>query len=135
MFANWNVTKRWRISPGYGGIHMDVNPDRGSGDTTVAQTSGNTPAHQLQFRSFLNLTRRLDWDISLFHTGALKDAQSTPSYTRLDTRFGWRIGERVELSVSGQNLLRSTHAEFHDQNGLNHILVERRVVGHITWRF
>ena len=135
IFANWNVTPRWRISPGYGGIHMLVNPDPASGDTGVAQTPGNTPTHQFQLRSFLNLTRRLDWDTSLFHIGALHDAQSTPSYTRLDTRLGWRIGERIELSVAGQNLLKRSHAEFHDQNGLTHILLERRVVAKIVWRF
>jgi hypothetical protein len=43
--------------------------------------------------------------------------------------------ERVELSIAGQNLLKRVHAEFHDQNGLNHILLERRVVAKITWRF
>jgi iron complex outermembrane recepter protein len=135
IFANWNVTPLWRISPGYGGIHMQVERDPGSGDTKVEQTPGNTPTHQFQVRSFLNLTRRLDWDISLFYTGALQDAQSTPSYTCLDTRLGWRIGERVELSIVGQNLLKAVHAEFHDQNGLNHIFLERRAVAKITRRF
>jgi iron complex outermembrane recepter protein len=92
VFANWNVTPRWRISPGYGGIQMEVTPDPGSGAARVALTPGNTPTQQFQIRSFMNLTRRLDWDTSLFHVAALHDAQSTPSYTRLDTRLGWRIG-------------------------------------------
>jgi iron complex outermembrane receptor protein len=135
VFANWNVTPRWRISPGFGGIHMEVDPDPGSGDTTVTNIPGNTPTRQFQVRSFLNLSRRLDWDTSLFHTGALHDAQSTPGYTRLDTRLGWRIGERVELSLAGQNLLKGTHPEFHDQNGLTHIFLERRFVAKVTWRF
>jgi iron complex outermembrane receptor protein len=135
VFANWNVTPRWRISPGYGAIHMEVNPDPDSGDTNVAMIPGNTPAQQFQIRSFLNLTRRLDWDISLFRTGALNGAAPTPGYTRLDTRLGWRLAESVDLSVGGQNLLLGTHAEFHDQNGLNHILLERRFVAKITWRF
>ena len=135
FFANWNITPRWRISPGYGFIHMEVSPDSDSGDTTVALTPGNTPAQQFQIRSFLNLTRRLDWDTSLFRTGSLDGASPTPGYARLDTRLGWRVGERVDLSISGQNLLHGTHPEFHDQNGLNHILLERRFVAKITWRF
>ncbi len=135
VFANWNLTPRWRISPGYGGLHAEASADPGSGDVTVAHVPGNAPAHQFQIRSFLNLTRRLDWDLSLFHTGELHDAQSTPNYTRLDSRLGWRIGERVELSIVGQNLLKGVHAEFHDQNGLSHILLERRAIAKITWRF
>jgi iron complex outermembrane receptor protein len=35
-----------------------------------------------------------------------------PSYTTLDARYGWRIGNNLELSLIGQNLLGHEHAEY-----------------------
>ena len=57
-----------------------------------------------------------------------------PSYTRLDTRLGWRLGEFVELSLVGQNLLRARHAEFFDST-VHGTEIERSVFGKVTWRF
>jgi len=45
------------------------------------------------------------------------------------------VGEFVELSVVGQNLLTPRHAEFADTQSLDHTLVERSVFGKVTWRF
>jgi len=53
----------------------------------------------------------------------------------LDTRVGWRLGEFVELSVVGQNLLRPRHQEFPTIHFINPMLDQRSVFGKITWRF
>ena len=59
---------------------------------------------------------------------------NVPSYVRLDTRLGWQLGESVEVSVAGQNLLRPGHQEFYDPEV--HVTdVRRGVLGKITWRF
>jgi iron complex outermembrane receptor protein len=54
---------------------------------------------------------------------------------RLDTRFAWRIGESLEVSVVGQNLLQPKHAEFPDIHYVNHMQDQRSFFGKITWRF
>jgi iron complex outermembrane receptor protein len=134
IFLTWNATSRWRIVPGYSLLHMKVVRDPVSQDSQVELTPGNSPKHQFQIRSLLNLRRNLDWDSSLSYIGRL-DSLGIPSYTRLDTRLAWRIGEFVELSVAGQNLLSPRHREFVDTTGINPTQVERSVFGKITWRF
>jgi iron complex outermembrane receptor protein len=134
--ATWNVSSRWKVSPGFSMIRMHLAPNafRNAGKTGVI---GNTPKNQFQVRSFLNLTRRLEWDSSVSYVGRLTDLGSgpTPGYTRVDTRLGWRAGDSVELSITGQNLLTPRHAESPDFYPVHHTLVERSVFGKVTWRF
>jgi iron complex outermembrane recepter protein len=134
--ATWNVSSRWKVSPGFSMIrmHLASNAFRNSGQVPVI---GNTPKNQFQVRSFLNLTRRLEWDSSVSYVGRLTDVGSgpTPGYTRIDTRLGWRAGESLELSITGQNLATPRHAESPDFYPVHHTLVERSVFGKVTWRF
>jgi iron complex outermembrane receptor protein len=82
----------------------------------------------------LNLRRNIDWDSSVAYVSRLAKG-SIPSYTRVDTRLGWRLGEFVEVSVTGQNLLTPTHFEFADGAIVGRTLVERSVFAKVTWRF
>ena len=93
-----------------------------------------SPKHQAQLRSTLELPHRLEWDLSAYYVGALRQGP-VPSYTRLDTRLGWRVGESIELSVAGQNLLTPRHIEFGDEAQVHVTQVERSIVGTVTWRF
>jgi iron complex outermembrane receptor protein len=133
IVADWNVMRRWRISSGYAYLQMQVRPDASSQDTAVSGVAGDAPKHSFHVRSQVSLPHRLDWDATLYFVGALPD-QGVPSYTRVDTRVGWRTGESVEFSVVGQNLLTPRHAEFGDDAPL-HTLAQRNVFGKITWRF
>jgi iron complex outermembrane recepter protein len=72
--------------------------------------------------------------IEVGYTGRLANG-NIPGYVRLDTRIGWRVGEFVELSVVGQNLLRPRHQEFPTIHFINPMLDQRSVFGKITWRF
>jgi hypothetical protein len=85
-------------------------------------------------RSMLDLPHHLEWDNTIGYVGKLADG-NVPAYARVDSRLGWRIGEFIELSVVGQNLLTPRHAEFVDAYGINRTLVERSVFGKVTWRF
>jgi iron complex outermembrane recepter protein len=136
-FANWSVNHRWRISPGYSFLQMHVAGDPSTQDPAAGAIAYESPKHQFQIRSFLNLTRRLEWDATVFQVGGLKDGGDGPtsSYTRLDSRLGWRAGESLELSIVGQNLLSPAHAEYHDTFSILHSLMARSVFGKVTWRF
>jgi iron complex outermembrane receptor protein len=134
--VNWNVTRSWRIVPGYSFIQMHVAGDPSSQDPGAGGSAYDTPKHQFQIHSLLNVTRHLDWDSALYHVGRLLDSGDGPtsSYDRLDTRLGWRVGEGIEFSITGQNLLTPRHAEFHDDL-MFRTLVARAVFGKLTWRF
>jgi iron complex outermembrane receptor protein len=137
IFASWSVTRRWQVSPGYTYLQMHVAGDPDSHDPGAGAIAYESPKHQFQLHSLLNLTRRLEWDTALYHVGQLVDNGNgpTPSYLRLDTRLGWRIGESVELSIVGQNLQSPAHAEYHDAFAVLHTLAQRSVIGKITFRF
>jgi iron complex outermembrane recepter protein len=135
--VNWNVTRRWTISPGYSFLQMHVAGDPSTQDPAAGAIANESPKDQFPIRSVLNLTPRLEWEASVFRVGHLTDggAGSTASYTRLDSRLGWRIGESMNLSVVGQNLLSPAHAEYHDTFAILHSLLARAFFVKLAWRF
>ena len=133
IFARWQVTRRWRISPGFTFLRMRVTPDASSQDSAVGGLAGDVPNHKMEIRSFLGIARNLDWDTALYHVDALPN-QGIAGYSRVDTRVGWHIGESTECSIVGQNLLAPRHAEFGDDAPL-HTLMRRSVYGQIVWKF
>jgi len=134
VFGTWSVTNRWRLSPGYSLIHMNPILDPSGLPANTKSFAGNTPKHEIQFRSTLSLRSNLDWDTSLYFVGKLVE-NNTPSYTRLDMQLRWRAGEAIEFAVTGQNLLTPRHTEFGDAYSVAHTQILRSVLGKITWRF
>jgi iron complex outermembrane receptor protein len=133
---NWKATDRWTLSPGYAfeQIHMHLAPT--SRDTkSVGAAQGNTPVNAAQLRSHFVLAPGLTWDTSGYFVGRLTDP-SVPSYTRLDTGLLWQVGERIGLSLVGQNLLRDHHEEFVDfTGGSRTTLIKRGAYAKVEWRF
>jgi iron complex outermembrane receptor protein len=134
--VNWKVTRRWTLSPGYSFLEMNLHTDATSQDTaSVADAEGSNPNHQAQLRSHIELPRGISWDANAYFVGPLP-AQFAPSYTRLDTQVSWRLAERMELSLVGQNLLKDHHQEFSDTvQSINSSLVKRSAYAKFTWQF
>ena len=134
--VNWKATSRWVLSPGYSFLQMHLHGDSSGDDaTSVADAEGSNPRHQAQLRSHFEIARGLAWDASAYFVGRLP-AQFVPSYTRLDTQLTWKLAERVELSLTGQNLLRDHHVEFNDQfQAVNSSQVKRSAYAKVTWQF
>jgi len=134
--ANWKVTNRWTLSPGYALLQMHLHADSSSQDTTDApHAEGSSPRHQAQLRSHVKLNRGFAWDMNVYFVDSLP-AQQIPSYTRIDTQLIWRIAERLQFRVVGQNLLRDHHAESDDTfTSVNSSQVKRGGYAQFTWRF
>jgi len=135
-FANWKMATFWTLSPGYAFFSMHLHPFAGSQDTTsAAGTEGSTPDHQGQLRSSVSLPWNLHWNASAYFVNRLP-ALSIPSYTRFDTGLTWPVGERVSLSLVGQNLLKDFHPEFSGpDSSVQSGLMRRAAYGKITWSF
>lgn len=134
---NWKVMDRWTLSPGYSFLEMHLHTDPTSLDTTsAADAQGSNPNHQAQLRSRVELPRHFSWDINAYFVGSLP-AQSIPSYTRLDTQLTWQPGERLQLSLVGQNLLKDHHLEFNDMFFQSVISseIKRSAYAKIVWHF
>lgn len=106
--ATWQAAAWWRLSADYSLQVMDVRP---RALAALNNDPGNSPRHQAQLRSRMDLTDRLELDVGLKHVSRLKTAD-IPAYTRLDARLSWRITPTTEVGVVGQNLLEARHAEY-----------------------
>ena len=134
--VKWKLTDRWTLTPSYSFLEMHLHTESSSLDTTsVADTQGSNPRQQAQLRSHFEFTHSLAWDASGYFVGRLP-AQVIASYTRLDTQLTWRLAERLELSIVGQNLLSDHHTEFNDQfQSVNSSHIKRSAFAKITWQF
>jgi iron complex outermembrane recepter protein len=134
--GNWQVARRWRISPGYSLLYNNLWTRPASAGIIFALPDAS-PRNQFQVRSIWNATRRLEWDCFLAQVGPQPNSTvaGVPGYARLDTRLGWHIGESIELSLAGQNLLTPRHLEFYAEYPTQSTLVQRAALVKITWRF
>ena len=57
-----------------------------------------------------------------------------PSYFELDSRLGWRISSKLELDVTGNNLLHAYHPEYGFPSPTREQIV-RSVFARLTWGF
>jgi iron complex outermembrane receptor protein len=110
-WATYQATDTWRLSAGYTAFKDRLRLKAGSTDPIGTSAAGNNPAHTWQLRSTLNVAPRAELDVTLRHVAALP-LPAIPAYTTLDARFGWKLRQDLELSLTGQNLLDQNHAEF-----------------------
>jgi hypothetical protein len=113
---------------------MNLSLDRSSMDAAFTEVGGASPRHQAQFRSTMNLRRHVEWDTSAYYVGALLSGP-VPGHVRLDTRLGWRLGESVEFSIAGQNLLAPGRIEFVNSFLVHSTEAQRSITAKVTWLF
>lgn len=114
VFADWQPTHRWTLSPGYAleRIHMHLRPGS-TDDTSIASRQGSSPEESAQLRSHVAVWRGLSWDASAYFVDRTQDPIE-PAYTRVDTQVAWHFGEGTSIAVVGQNLAQDEHTEFAD---------------------
>jgi len=135
-FADWKVTRRWTLSPGYSFLTMHIHRDAASHDLlTGPTTEGSVPNHQAQLRSQVNLPARWQWNTAAYFVGRLP-ALGVPSYTRLDSNLTWFAGERFSVSLVGQSLVRDRHLEFTGaDSSVQPDLIKRSAYVKASWSF
>lgn len=129
FFLTDAVTANWNLTLGYSFLQTSEVSDDGLRDVD------STPRHQLQLRSFVQLPHRLELDSSVYYVGRI--GRDVRAYVRLDAQVTWHAGRQWALSISGQNLLQSQHAEFVGSVYEKELAtpIQRSVNGKITWRF
>ena len=114
---------------------MNLHADPGSLDADSLLDVGNSPRHQFQIRSSIDLPRHFEFDSGLYYAGRLS-ALGVSNHARVDARLGWRPARSWELSVVGQNLLEPRHLEFvYYANTVQSTQIQRSVFGEIRWWF
>lgn len=132
LTADYLVTDWWRLHVADTEIRVQLRPRPGSSDVSYGANESFDPRHQFSVRSSFDLPRGWQLDASYRRISALNN-QNTPAYGELDLRVAWRASEKLELSLTGQNLLHRRHWEFIAQGGIRQI--ERSVYGKLLWNF
>jgi iron complex outermembrane receptor protein len=124
--SDWHIQAAWSLLDS----RIRLAPNRlssGYADTT--------PRQMLSLRVAHDLSSELHCDAWLRYVVKV-DAYTIPAYTTLDLRLAWQPRKNLEVSLVGQNLLDSAHAEY----GSSFILstpseIERGVYLKAEWTF
>jgi iron complex outermembrane recepter protein len=128
--STWQATKSIKLNGSYSiyASHLNI-----IGSTLVTK-QGTAPNQQFSLRSYMDLPHRVQWDTMLYRVESLP-ALSVPGYVRLDTRLGWTPIQGLDLSLIGQNLLRSEHQEFTPFLYQSPEEISRAVIAKATFQF
>ena len=94
----------------------------------------DSPHHQAQLRSQLNLPHALEFDVMVFRISGIP-RKPVPGYTRVDARLGWSVRPKLGLDLILQNLEDPQHPEFITMFGTQATQVRRSIYGKVTWSF
>jgi iron complex outermembrane receptor protein len=110
-WAAYQPVDWWRLKAGVYLQHRNLEFKAASDSPIGLWQAGDDPSHQAFLHSSMNLGTRWQLDADLRNVGALPDPH-VPGYTELNARLGWKPNDRLELSLSGMNLLHAWHQEY-----------------------
>lgn len=110
-WGSYAIADWWHISAGLmeEREHLRLKPD--SHSLLGTWQSGHDPDHQAFIRSSMNLSDRWTLDADLREVGSLQYPH-VPAYTELNARLGWQVNDKLQISLSGFNLLHPWHQEY-----------------------
>lgn len=120
--------KTWRLIAGYSLMFQQIHGPAGANrDVTRA-----APTNQITLRSSHDLTKRAALDVQFRY---VDNIDGVPGYVTADIRFAYRLTERLELSLVGQNLMDNRHPEQAASPITTTAEVPRGFYGKLTWSF
>jgi iron complex outermembrane recepter protein len=129
----WQMLDWWRWDINYSWLHTQL-------DVVGPVQTGISPEHRVSLRGALSPWQSLDLDFWFRYVGknfmVTNLGQFTVQpYVTLDLRAAWRPVKNLELSVTGQNLLQSSHLEYVSETQTLPIAIVRGVYGKISLNF
>jgi iron complex outermembrane receptor protein len=128
----------WRLHAGYDPIKENIHLKPNAVDVNNGHGETADPRQRVLLRSSMDLFHNAEldatfrWvDVRRLSNGAT--LKSLPSYADMDLRLAWHLSPQLELSIVGQNLLHSSHAEYGLPNPTQ-VEIQRSVFGRIVWR-
>ena len=126
VWGDYRPTRWWRLTAGFNLMHEALRFKPGASAVNNLGEAGDDPGVQASVASNMNLGRHLSWHADLRYVGALPHPHIA-SYVELDTNLIWTINERVQLLLSGRNLLHAQHLEYEEAGAPFGYEVERSV--------
>ncbi|MGQ9879708.1 MAG: TonB-dependent receptor plug domain-containing protein [Armatimonadota bacterium] len=134
--ANWNVTDFWTLKLGYANLTYRLAHDPDSKDpfNFGSDNTSNTPRHQVNLSSHLNLPGKWHLDAYLFAVDRLYGMDFIHGYYRLDISLGWHVTKDLQVTLTLQNLLKRNQREFEHPLWERDSIPERAIYGRVLWR-
>lgn len=113
--ARWKVNDRLTVNANYTRLDIDLDLVNNSMDTLAQSAEDASPAHQGNLWLAADIENNLQLDAGLRYVGHIHTPgmpADMPAYLAFDARIGWNPRPGLELSMTGQNLFDSAHAEF-----------------------
>jgi iron complex outermembrane receptor protein len=131
---DWKITHWWQVRGSYSYLDVALRDKPGFTDVgnLLRSYEGSSPRHVEGFQSLFNLPKHFELDQTFRYSSALP-AQSARAYSTVDVRLGWQVGEGLDFSVVGQNLLQPSHEEFGGDPGPL-VGIKRSVFAKMTWK-
>jgi iron complex outermembrane receptor protein len=131
-WGDFRVTDWWRLSAGFNIQHENLAFAAASSGLGGLSLAADDPNHQAQLRSYVDFGHGVAWTTFLRYVGKLHHP-AVPDYGELDTRIAWQITPRLQLSISGFNLIHARHPEFVEPGTTDQ--VPRSFLVETRWRF
>jgi iron complex outermembrane receptor protein len=128
-WATYEAADWWRLSAGANIQNESFEFKPGASGILGLAQQGNDPHHQASLRSSMDLSDSVSFDADFRYVGRLPNPH-VPSYVELNARLGWMITDRIELAISGYNLLHDQHQEFEPGD-----MVKRSFFVDTRWKF
>ncbi|MDD5035564.1 MAG: TonB-dependent receptor, partial [Methylococcaceae bacterium] len=142
LAVEWKPLDQWRLQGSYT-FFKTTNEQSKTGTESTYSTFGIgvNPVHQVSLRSSWN--PRPDLDIDLWwryvdRIGGYFGVVTTQisDYLQMDMRIAWRPINKLELSMTGSNLLDNRHSEFRSElNDVPQVEIRRSIFGQVRWEF
>jgi iron complex outermembrane receptor protein len=117
LTVDCQVTEGWRLHAGYDLLQEDIWIAPGQSDANNGNGDTADPANQVFFRSSMDLPGDLELNAGGRWVDSRTVASGTalgtvPSYLELDAHAAWHPAKRIEIFVTGSNLLQDHHPEY-----------------------
>jgi iron complex outermembrane receptor protein len=106
-----------------------AQPCWGSSRLAGPGQAGDDPKYQASLKSAMNLGARAELDAALRYVSPMPDPRVS-DYVELNARLAWNLTERVQVSISGRNLLHDRHVEYPQGAA-----IPRSAFVDLQWRF
>ena len=132
-WMRWTVTPHWRLDGGAVIQHISTWTQPASRDIFAGTgIATNDPRRRYTLRSSHDISPASQFEWSLRYVGALP-RPAVPSYHEVDLHWIWTPNPRLDIMVSGQNLLKRSHPEF--GAAANRSVHQRAVLLSAAYRF
>ncbi len=150
ILGKWQVNDRLKLEASYDFLKMDLGVNGNSTDNISILASSDalrlsqnrSPKNQFRFRSYFNITPKIELDNMFYYVDSLPSAKlytSDPSgvsaYTRFDTRIGYLPNRNLDLSVGVRNLFDDRHAEYYSALYNTNAEIGRTYFCKVVWQY